>query len=119
MTATTFLTRVTIDGAVALSVLAALAAWLAGPSHGLGVLAGGVLALGNLWWIGRRTASLLAANAPGAPGPLGAVTRLAVMGAAVAVVLATGLAHPIGVVVGLTVLPFTVIARGLAAARQA
>jgi hypothetical protein len=118
MTATTFLTRVTIDGAVVLSVLTVLAAWLAGPTHGGGVLAGGVLALGNFWWIGRRTVSLLATDASGTRGPLGAIARLAVMGVAVAIVLATGLAHPIGVVIGLTVLPLTVIARGLAAARQ-
>jgi hypothetical protein len=50
---------------------------------------------------------------------LGSVLRLGGVAGAVAIVLTSGFAHPVGVVAGLTVLPFVLVARGLASAREA
>jgi hypothetical protein len=119
MTATTFVTRVTIDAGVGLAILACLAGWLAGPSVGIGVVAGGALALGNLWWLAGRVLAASVATPGAARWSVGAVIRLAVTGAALAIVLGTSLAHPLGIVAGLTVLPFALIARGLALGREA
>lgn len=109
-----FVKRVTIETASLLGALALGGAWLVDPTAGVGVLAGGALGLGNLWWLVRRV--LGASETRG--WVLGAAARLGVLGAAVAVVLASGVAHPVGVVVGLSVLPFVLIARGLAEARE-
>jgi ATP synthase I subunit len=118
MTPTTFLVCVTRDSAVALGVVTIAATWLAGPRVGLGVLAGGALAVGNLWWLASRIVSRTS-GAGVAGWALTTVLRLAATGAAVLLVLATGLAHPVGLVLGLTILPFALIARGLATAREA
>ena len=117
MSARTFVKRATVETAAVVGVLALVAAGLAGPSFGLGVLAGGTLAVANLWWLSRN----LDAAATGSPRgwSLGAVVRLAASGTAIAVVLGTGLAHPVAVVGGLTVLPCVLVARGLAAATEA
>ena len=87
-----FVRRATVDAAAVLGAIALGAAWVAGPGAGVGVLAGGAIAVGNLWWLSLR---------------------------AVAVVFASGLVHPLAVVAGLTVLPVVVIVRGLAVAREA
>src|SRR5688572_7152545 len=107
MTPTGFLARVALESAVAVGVLAVGAAWLAGSSAGIGVLAGGGLAVANVWWLGRRAAALTTGGI--ARWSLGAILRLAVVGLAVAIVLTSGVAHPVGVVVGLTVLPFALV----------
>ena len=117
MTAWSFVTRATIETSAVVVVLAVLAAGVGGPSAGLGILAGGVLAVANLWWLARRLVTASAGTPAG--WPLGAMVRLAAAGAAIAVILATGLAHPVGVVAGLTVLPCVLVVRGLAAAREA
>jgi hypothetical protein len=117
MTATGFLRRVTLGTAVAVSLVALVAAWLAGTSAGVGVVAGGVLVVGNLWWLARVAAS--AARNHEARWALGAMLRLTVLGGACAVVLASGLAHPVAVVIGLTVLPCALIVQGLRVAREA
>jgi hypothetical protein len=44
--------------------------------------------------------------------------RLAAVTGVVGVVFASGVAHPVGVVAGLTVLPCALIARGLRSARE-
>ena len=115
MSPTGFVLRVALDSAVALGVLALGAAWLAGSTAGVGMLAGGGLAVGNLWWLGRRAAAATASDL--ARWPLVAVIRFTVVGLAAALVLASGLAHPVALVVGLTVLPCAIVARGLKIAR--
>jgi hypothetical protein len=117
MTAMGFVKRASVDAAVALGVVALVVTVLGGAPAGIGVLAGGALGLGNLWWLARR--AVAASETPVSRWSLGAVLRLAAVGGAVAVVLGTGAGHPLGVVVGLTVLPCVLIARGLAAAREA
>ena len=109
--------RATIETAAAVGGLAVLATTIAGPSAGIGILAGGALAVANLWWLTRGLAAVSAESSAG--WPLAAMIRLAAAGGAIAVVLGTGLAHPVAVVGGLTVLPCVLVVRGLAAAREA
>jgi hypothetical protein len=117
MSTSSFVKRATVETAVVVGVLAAVAGLIGGPGAGIGVLAGGVLAVLNLWWLTRRLIAVSAGSSAG--WPLGAILRLAAVGGAVAVVLGTGLAHPVAVVGGLTVLPCVLVVRGLAAATEA
>jgi hypothetical protein len=117
MTAIAFVKRASVETAAVVSALAVGVGLVFGPSAGIGVLAGGTLALANLWWLARR--AVAATETPVSNGSLGSVLRLGGVAGAVAIVLTSGFAHPVGVVAGLTVLPFVLVARGLAAAREA
>jgi hypothetical protein len=120
MTAMRFVKRATVETASILGVVALAVSLVVDARAGLGVLAGGTLALVNLWWLTRRAAGAAPASASSAAGwSIAAGLRLAGVGAAVAILLASGLVHPVGVVAGLTVLPCVLIVRGLAAAREA
>ena len=108
--------RVTLETTVAVFGLALPAAWLGGASAGIGVLAAGPLTLGNFWWLAR------AASAAGTSGArrgelagwiVAAGARYTVLFAAFVALCVGGYAHPVAVVVGLTVLPCALIARGL------
>src|SRR5215510_7409077 len=48
--------RVTTETAIAVAALALPAAWLAGPSGALGIVAAGALTAGNFWWLSRAAA---------------------------------------------------------------
>jgi hypothetical protein len=115
--------RVTRETTIAIVALALPATWLGGVSGGLGVLAAGLLNLGNFWWLSRA-----ASASSGAAGArrrelagwiAAAAARFTVLFAAFAALCASGYAHPVAVVVGLTVLPCALIARGLRAGREA
>jgi hypothetical protein len=113
--------RVTVETAIVVAALALPAAWLAGSSAAIGVLAAGALTVGNFWWLSRAasTASDRSAPRPAAAGwALGAGARFAVLFAAFAALCAGGYAHPVAVVVGLSVLPCALIAQGLRSARE-
>jgi hypothetical protein len=135
MTPSGFLRRVTVDAAGLLAALALVSSWIAGVDVGVGVLAGGALSVGNLWWLSRRVIrGADVEECPGYPGALpsvggvwgarlaaphpGSLLRLAAVTGVVGVVFASGVAHPVGVVAGLTVLPCALIARGLRSARE-
>jgi hypothetical protein len=113
--------RVTTATAIVVAALALPAAWLGGTTAAIGVLAAGALTVGNFWWLARAASN---AADPAAPRPevsgwiLGTGTRLAVLFVAFAALCAGGYAHPVAVVVGLSVLPFAVIAQGLRSARE-
>jgi ATP synthase I subunit len=113
--------RVTMATTIAVAALALPAAWLAGPSGAIGVLAAGVLTVGNFWWLSRAAAG---AGDPAAPRRevagwmLGAGARYALLFVAFAALCAGGYAHPVAVVVGLGVLPCALIAQGLRSARE-
>lgn len=113
--------RVTTETAIAVAALALPAAWLAGPSGALGILAAGALTAGNFWWLSRAAAS---ATDPATPRRdvagwiFGASVRFAVLFVAFAALCAGGYAHPVAVVIGLTVLPCALIAQGLRSARE-
>src|SRR5262245_6621690 len=109
--------RVTMGTAVVVVALALPAAWLAGPSAAVGVLAAGGLTLGNFWWLSRAASSASDATAAGG-WMLGAGARFAVLFAAFAALCTGGYAHPVAVVVGLSVLPCALVVQGLRAARD-
>ena len=107
-------TRVTAESAVAVVALAAVAAWIGGAVAALGMLAGGALAIGNFRSLAARVAALGSADGAGARGfLLGFGLRFATLAVACGVLLATGRAHPVALLAGLTVVPLTVLARGL------
>ncbi len=111
-------TRVTLDTCAVVAALAAVAAWLSGAPTGVGVLAGGALAVVNFrWLVARASAATAAGNAAASAWLVGAGLRFTVCIVACALLLTTGWAHPIALVAGLTVLPCDLIARGLAGAR--
>ena len=108
--------------ALVVAALAVPAAWLAGSSAAIGVLAGGVLTLGNFWWLSRAASTATDLSAPRfqiGGWVVAAGARLAVLFAAFAALCAGGYAHPVAVVVGLSVLPCVLVARGLRVAREA
>jgi hypothetical protein len=107
--------RVVRENGVAVIVLAVLAAAVAGTTGAAGVLAGGALALGNFWWLSGRAAAAVSGPAPAAAGwGLTFGLRFVALAAATAILLVSGWAHPVGLLIGLTVLPCGLIARGLA-----
>ena len=111
--------RVTMDTAIIVAALALPAAWLVGTTGAVGVLAAGALTVGNFWWLSRAAASAGDPTAPRreiAGWVLGAGARFAVLFAAFAALCAGGYAHPVAVVIGLSVLPCAVIAQGLRSA---
>ena len=114
-----FLRRVTVETALVVCVVALVAASLAGPATGVGVVAGGALAVGNLWWLVGRPGTQSPSRAVRTRWALAAVVRLAVIGGACAGLMASRLAHPVGVLIGLTVLPGALVVRGLREARDA
>lgn len=120
-TASDLRTRVTRTTAIGVVASSLGAIWLAGAAGALGVLAGGALTTANFWLIarlagawreagGRRGATLWTVLAAG---------RFLVLLVAFAAVCATGYAHPVAIVVGLTVLPCVLIAQSLRAVREA
>ncbi len=119
MTTSELSARVTIESAAACAALAlvALAGW--GVAAGAGVVAAGVLTIGNFRWL-ARTAAAAAAGAPPrrlAAWMLASMARLAGMAAAVGTLFALEWVHPVALVTGCVVLPCAVVARGLTAAR--
>ncbi len=107
--------------AVTAAALGVGASLLAGPAAGLGVLAGGALGVAGFWRLTRdaeRTCAVLLGGGRGRPlWWLGAAGRLLGLGAGAALALASGWAHPVGLVVGLAVVPATVVVQGLRLAR--
>ena len=119
MTPAHFLARVTLDSAIAVIALAPAATWLGGSQAGLGVFAGGLLGLGSLWWLARAALSMSQANFERTRWVVTAAVRFVAIAGLVALVLSTGLAHPVALVVGMTVLPCALITEGLRSARLA
>lgn len=114
-----FVGRVSRAMLVALVALAGCAALLAGWPGVVGIVAGGLVSLGSFRWIASGVSR---AGAPGARVGLGLSTlavgaRHLVLFAALAVVLASGAAHPFALFAGLSVLPPLLIAFGLVDAR--
>ncbi len=110
-----FVGRVSRAMLIALAPVAACAGLLAGWPGAVGGLAGGLISLGSFRWIASGVAR---GSAPGARGGL-ALSALAVgvrhvvLFGALALVLGSGAAHPVALLVGLCVLPPIVIVLGL------
>jgi hypothetical protein len=138
--------RVVRETGAAVLLLALAAAWLAGASGFVGVAGAGAITVANFWWLARGVSATITtppltppplesgsgsvsarstapATAPAVAGRARAVWILAAGGrflalvAAFAVLCAMGWAHPVAIVVGLSVLPCDLIAVGLRAAR--
>lgn len=118
MTASELVERVTAAIGLAAVTLALPAAWLGGLAGALGVLTGAALAALNFRWLARRTVAALVPGASAAGASAAAIVRLLVALTAPAVAIATGLVHPVGLVVGLTLLPCAVVVLGLRATRE-
>ena len=111
--------RATVATCAGAVVMAVPFAWLAGAPAGLGILAGGALAVVNFRWLAARAE--VAAAAPGLAGALwyvGAALRFALVAAVAGLLFVSGWAHPVALLAGFSVLPCAVIAHGLAAARR-
>lgn len=119
MTTSELSARVTIESAAACAGLAlvALAGW--GVAAGAGVAAAGALTIANFRWLARGAAVAASGGRERrlAVWMLSAAGRFAGMLVAFAALFAAGWVHPVAVVMGLTVLPCAVVARGLGAAR--
>ena len=95
-------------------------AWIGGASSAIGTVAGGLLSLGSLYWVSRGVRNAGGFLAGGRSHKLwifALALRYAVLFAAVALLLRSGAAHPLGLVAGLSVMPPVVIILGLRAAR--
>lgn len=119
MTPTDLMWRVTRDVCALGAALALAAAWVGGAAAALGLGAGIVLALGNFRWLASRALSVTATGTDARPRwSLGGGLRLAALAAACAALLATGQAHPVALVIGLSVVPWALIGHGLRTARE-
>jgi ATP synthase I chain len=113
--------RVTLASAATTAVLAGLAYGLAGPAAGLGVAAAGGLTLANFWWL-VHNAAVVAGIGHASRRLVWTVVsgvRLLALVAVLALLLASGLVHPVAFVVGLAIVPGAVIVLGLRAACRA
>lgn len=107
--------------AVATAVLAGLAYGLVGVDAGLGIAAAGVLTGMNFWWLVHHAGIVAGSGAASrrTVWAIGAGMRFLVLLAALVVLLASGLVHPVGFLVGLAIVPGAVIVLGLRAAGRA
>jgi hypothetical protein len=109
----------TVGVLLALAVIAAGA--LAGWRGALGALAGGALSLASLHWIARGVTSAAGFFAGGRAHPLWLFAlglRYVALFGAVALLLWSGVVHPLALMGGLSILPPVLIAAGLRSARS-
>lgn len=119
MTPSELMWRVTRDVCALGAGLVLAAAGLGGTAGALGAAAGVVLALGNFGWlVARVRASAGDSSAARSLWSIAAGLRFLAFGGLCAALLATGWAHPVALVAGLTVLPCALVAHGLRAAGQ-
>lgn len=110
--------RVTRDVCVLGAVLALVAAWLGGSAGAVGAAAGVALALGNFrWLVSRACATTGTPESARALWSMAAGARFIAFSVLCASLLATGWAHPVALVAGLTALPCALLGQGLRAAR--
>jgi len=103
---------VAIESATLVVVLAAVATVVGGARVGLGVFAGGTLAIASFW---RLAGDAVAATDLASSGRwlFVSVMRFGGLAAATAALFVMEWAHPAAFVVGVTILPFDLIVRGL------
>jgi hypothetical protein len=110
-----FVGRVSRVLLIALGPVAVSGGLAAGWPGAVGCLAGGLISLGSFRWVASGVARASAPQAGGglALPALGVGLRHLALFGALAAVLGTGVAHPLALVAGLSVLPPAVIALGL------
>jgi hypothetical protein len=111
--------RVTRDVCALGAALTLAAAWLGGMAGAVGAATGVALAVGNFrWLVARVPATSAASGAARMLWAMAAGLRYLAFAAVAGAALATGWAHPVALVVGLTVLPCALVGHGLRVARQ-
>ena len=119
MTPSELMWRVTRDVCALGAALTVAAAWLGGAAGAIGAATGVALAVGNFrWLVARVPATIGASGAARVLWSMAAGLRYLAFAAVAAAVLATGWAHPVALVAGLTALPCALVGHGLRAARQ-
>lgn len=118
MTPRELMWRVTRDVCALGAALVLTAAWLGGTAGALGAAAGVCLAVGNFRWLVSRVPTPSGAAEASALWSMTAGLRFIAFGAVCAALLASGWAHPVALVAGLTTLPCALVGHGLRAARQ-
>jgi len=119
MTPSDLMWRVTRDVCALGAVLALAAGWIGGSAAAVGAAAGVALALGNFRWLVSRVCATTATPAAAhALWSVAAGLRFIAFGGLCAALLASGWAHPVALVVGLTALPGALVGHGLRAARS-
>jgi hypothetical protein len=119
MTASELTTGVTQRTALAVLVAAIAGGGLGGTPGAVGVLAGGALGLVSFRLLAARLRAVAAVGpASGAPWPILAGLRFAVVTGVAAMLFVTGWAHPVAWLVGYTALPLAVVVQGLRLARE-
>lgn len=113
MTASELVRRVTLAVFGVVAVLTVSAACLAGTTAAFGVLSGGVLAGVNFHWLVARVRAISVEPSGHRSWLVGAGLRFILVLPIAAALLMTGRIDPIGFLVGISVLPCTVIAVGL------
>ena len=114
-----FVGRVSRVLLVALGPVALGGGLVAGWPGAVGSVAGGLISLGSFRWVASGVARVSAPEAGGglAVSALGVGLRHLALFGALASVLGTGVAHPLALVAGLSVLPPVLIALGLVQTR--
>jgi len=105
--------RVTAESAVIVVVLALVAATLGGARVGLGVLAGGALAVGSFWRLAGDAVSASSGTTASGRWLIASALRFGGLAAVTGVLLVLDWAHPAALVFGLTILPCDLVAQGL------
>ncbi len=108
--------RASATALTALVPVSLICGWLAGWPGALGALSGGLLSLGSLHWLSRGVRSTTVFLAGGRAHPLWGIAlglRYTVLFGAVVALLWSGIAHPVALLVGLSVLPPVLIVLGL------
>ena len=113
--------RVTLSGLAAVLAVTAAAGWIAGAEGAAGVAGGGAIALVNFRWLAKSAARMAALAREDRSAVVGwrrmSLRHLLTVGA-LGFLVGGGWAHPLAVIVGLSVLPPVLVAQGLFAARQ-
>ena len=108
----------TVDVGLLAGVVALAGGWLGGRTALCGIVAGVALALADFWWLSAHV-DAVGSDAPGVIAWLGSAgLRLAGVAVIVALLFLTRQFHPLGLVIGLAVLPCALVARGLRLSRE-
>jgi hypothetical protein len=118
MTPSRLTARVTLESSGIALALALPAAWIGGGPAAVGVLAGSGLAVLDFRALAARATDTVTGSARGLVWLLAYGLRFSLVLLVCAVLFATGWVHPVALLVGLTVLPCNLIARGLRGARE-
>ncbi len=109
--------RVIAESAAIVVGLALVATLFGGARVGLGVFAGGALAVGSFWRLAGDAAGASAGTTASGRWLIASALRLGGLAVVTAGLLVLDWAHPAALVFGLTILPCDLVAQGLRLAR--